>query len=46
MVYGDANYIDESDLVTGKYNTAPYSFERLMFDCCVCQPAAFWRAAM
>ena len=25
------------------YPTADYSFARLMFDCCVCQPAAFWR---
>ena len=43
LVYADANYIDTADRVTGKYNTAPYSFERLMLDCCVCQPAAFWR---
>ena len=43
LVYADANYIDTEDRVTGKYNTAPYSFERLMHDCCVCQPAAFWR---
>ncbi len=44
MIYGDANYIDNEDQVTGKYPTAEYSFSRLMFDCCVCQPAAFWRA--
>ena len=43
MVYGDANYIDKEDHVTGKYNTADYTFARLMQDCCVCQPAAFWR---
>jgi glycosyltransferase involved in cell wall biosynthesis len=43
MVYGDANYIDKNDHVIGKYNTADYSFARLMLDCCVCQPAAFWR---
>jgi glycosyltransferase involved in cell wall biosynthesis len=43
MVYGKAVYIDESDARTGVYNTDDYSFERLMFDCCVCQPAAFWR---
>jgi len=43
MVYGDANYIDKEDRVTGKYNTADYTFARLMQDCCVCQPAAFWR---
>ncbi len=43
MVYGEANYIDREDRVTGKYNTADYTFSRLMLDCCVCQPAAFWR---
>ena len=43
MVYGDADYIDENDQVTGVYPTAEYSFLRLMEDCMVCQPAAFWR---
>jgi glycosyltransferase involved in cell wall biosynthesis len=46
MVYGDASYVDTEDRITGRYNTAPYSFARLMFDCCVCQPAAFWRASI
>ena len=46
MVYGDAHYIDTEDRITGNYATAPYSFERLMFDCCICQPATFWRAAI
>jgi glycosyltransferase involved in cell wall biosynthesis len=44
MYYGDANYIDAEDRITGRYATAEYSFERLMYDCCVCQPAAFWTA--
>lgn len=43
MVYGRALYIDEADREIGKYRTDEYSFERLMKDCCVCQPAAFWR---
>jgi glycosyltransferase involved in cell wall biosynthesis len=43
LVYGRANYIDENDRVTGTYATAEYSFARLMQDCCICQPAAFWR---
>jgi glycosyltransferase involved in cell wall biosynthesis len=46
MVYGDANYIDQDDRVTGRYNTADYSFDRILADCCVCQPAAFWRTAI
>jgi glycosyltransferase involved in cell wall biosynthesis len=45
LVYGDADYIDESGAVVGRYPTAPYSFERLMLDCCICQPAAYWRSS-
>src|ERR1043166_6156224 len=44
LLYGDANYIDVDDVVMGRYPTADYSFERLMADCCICQPAAFWTA--
>ena len=43
MLYGKADYIDEEDKKTGVYNTDTYSFERNMFDCCICQPAGFWR---
>ena len=44
FVYGLADYIDADDARTGEYATADYSFDRLVEDCCVCQPAAFWRA--
>jgi glycosyltransferase involved in cell wall biosynthesis len=44
MVYGRARYIDAEGNVTGSYRTDDYSFQRLMHDCCVCQPAAFWRS--
>jgi len=43
MLYGKADYIDKEDNKTGMYNTDVYSFERNLFDCCVCQPAGFWR---
>ncbi|WP_374619238.1 glycosyltransferase [Devosia sp.] len=43
MVYGDADFIDRGGCIIGAYPTAGFSFERLMSDCCVCQPAAFWR---
>ncbi|TCM65868.1 glycosyltransferase [Rhizobium sp. BK068] len=43
LVYGEADYIDRDGNITGKYATADFSFERLMHDCCICQPAAFWR---
>ncbi len=44
LVYGRANYIDERGAITGMYRTDEYSFQRLMQDCCICQPAAFWMA--
>lgn len=43
LVYGKAYYIDKTGNITGFYNTADYSFERLLSDNCICQPAAFWR---
>jgi glycosyltransferase involved in cell wall biosynthesis len=43
LLYGCADYIDARDQLIGKYATADYSFDRLMTDCCICQPAAFWR---
>ena len=43
MLYGKADYIDKEDKKTGMYNTDVYSFERNMFDCCICQPAGFWK---
>lgn len=43
LVYGNADYIDEHDNIIGAYRTADYSFNRLLEDCMVCQPAAFWR---
>ena len=33
----------EDGKITGTYATAEFTFERLMQDCCICQPAAFWR---
>jgi glycosyltransferase involved in cell wall biosynthesis len=44
LLYGRANYINEVDEIVGQYYTAEYSFARLMRDCCICQPAAFWRS--
>jgi glycosyltransferase involved in cell wall biosynthesis len=44
LVYGDAWYIDEDDSITDRYATDDYSFDRLLRSCCICQPAAFWRA--
>lgn len=46
LLYGMADYIDAEDNYIGSYKTGPYSFQRLMQDCMVCQPAAFWRRAV
>ena len=46
LVYGNAYHIDEADVVLGEYPTAPFSFDRLLQDCCICQPAAFWRRGL
>jgi glycosyltransferase involved in cell wall biosynthesis len=43
LVYGKAHVIDEDDRLLGDYKTAEYSFARLLEDCCISQPAAFWR---
>ena len=43
LIYGNADYIDEEDQIIGPYKTAPYSLERLLEDCMICQPATFWR---
>jgi Glycosyltransferase len=42
LVYGQADYINENDEITGTYDTSHYSFARLMQACNICQPAAFW----
>jgi glycosyltransferase involved in cell wall biosynthesis len=42
-VYGDADHIDENDAFIDRYPTAEYSFDRLVENCMVCQPAMFWR---
>lgn len=43
LVYGKAYYIDEEDRVIGMYPTREYSFEYLIGEDFICQPAAFWR---
>lgn len=43
LVYGKAEYIDADSCVTGHYRTAPYTADALVYDCVICQPAAFWQ---
>lgn len=43
LVYGEAEYIDAASKVTGHYRTTPYTPDALVYDCIICQPAAFWQ---
>ncbi len=43
LVYGRDALIDAEGAYIGLYPTADYSFERLVENCCISQPAAFWR---
>ena len=43
LIYGDAHNIGADDTVLGIYPTADYDFGRLLQNCFICQPAAFWR---
>ncbi len=43
VVYGEAEYIDADDRVTGPYPTEEWSPERLKLICFLCQPAVFLR---
>lgn len=43
LVYGNAWHVDVDDRILDHYPTDGYSRARLLQDCCICQPAAFWR---
>jgi glycosyltransferase involved in cell wall biosynthesis len=46
LIYGAANNIGADDAALGPYPTADYDFGRLLQNCFICQPAAFWRAGI
>ena len=43
VVYGNADLIDKSGQVTGRYRTLPFDPETFFGDCYLSQPATFWR---
>jgi glycosyltransferase involved in cell wall biosynthesis len=41
VIYGDANHVDENDVVIEPYPTEDWDFERLKTVCFICQPGVF-----
>ena len=46
VVYGEADHIDQEDLVIEPYYTEAFSYDRLKDVCYLCQPAVFFRRAV
>jgi len=46
LLYGNAYHIDADDRTLGRYPTAHYALTRLVENCFICQPAAFWRTSI
>lgn len=43
ILYGRADHLREDGSVELAYPTEPWNYERLQYECFVCQPATFWR---
>ena len=46
LLYGNAYHIDAGDHILERYPTARYDLGRLLQNCFICQPAAFWRSGI
>lgn len=46
VIYGEADWIDESSNTIGRYPTAAYDFQKFQSECFVCQPATFLRSSV
>jgi len=43
LLYGEAHYTDATDRIIGRYQTHPFSLEKLASANIICQPATFFR---
>lgn len=41
MIYGEGYYTTDQSVITGRYPTEPFNYDRLAKNCFICQPAAF-----
>jgi len=46
ILYGNGDHIDAEDNLIEHYYNEPWSFDRLVDICYICQPAAFWRRSV
>jgi glycosyltransferase involved in cell wall biosynthesis len=46
LLYGDANHIDENDVVLEPYPSLSFSLEVLAYHCFICQPTCFFRRSL
>jgi len=46
VVYGRADFIDETDRVLGAYPVEEWNYTRLLETCFICQPACCWRRSV
>lgn len=42
LLFGEANFVDKSSNIIGRYLTRPWDPERFLGECFICQPAAFF----
>jgi glycosyltransferase involved in cell wall biosynthesis len=42
-IYGKCNHLKENGDFLESYNTQPWDYEKLQYECFICQPGTFWR---